>query len=335
MNLFTFYQKFNTEEKCVDYLKNIRWSDGVVKCPKCDHTKIYTVYNGKRYKCANNKCYHKFSVKSGTIFDNSNIPLWQSFYLMFGSCMNKKNTSSVQEALNLGMTQKTVWYIMMRVRMLCYQDDTLVLSGKVEIDETYLAAGKWHRRQQKASGRKIPVLGLIERGTGRAVIKVIPARNKKLVQKILLKYIETDSTIFTDSAGCYSDCDIYFNHNVINHSEGIYVRGDTHTNTVENMWHHLKTAITKTHAGISLHHLQRYCDEFAYRWNNKHLSPLEKFEDLMRRACDINPLVQNKILLGAYREKKKVTEKDHEKIVQLQQHSSKNITKKSDVCGMK
>lgn len=306
MTLFQFYQKFNTEQKCCDYLVSIRWPDGI-KCPHCGHDRYYKTNglsraNGSKvqkdipfiqYKCANNKCYKKFTVKTNTVFHACNIPLWQFFYLIFSSCTSKKNISSVQQSINLGITQKSSWYIMDRIRMVCYQDDSLKLWDEVEVDETYLAAGKWGRWDIYRKGRKIPVLGLLQRG-GKVIIKVMPNKNKKTVQDIILKHVECGTRLLTDSASCYFNMESYYIHETINHRSGEYVRGDVYTNGIENVWSHFKKAIIGTHQSVSIVHLQRYCDEFAYRWNNKEKTPIEKFNDLLKRACNGKPIGNKK-----------------------------------------
>jgi DNA-directed RNA polymerase subunit RPC12/RpoP/transposase-like protein len=321
MTLFQFYQKFDTDEKCFDYLAKIRWPDGV-NCPHCGHIKHYVISTAKRsrslppkinkgkpkteYKCANSKCWRKFNAITGSIFSQTKLPLWQFFYLIFSSAMNKKNVSSFQQATNLGISQKSCWYIMMRIRMLCWQDESLMLGGCVEVDETYLAAAKWKRRQLKNKdmpNKKAAVLGLLQRG-GRVIVRVIPNKDKRTVQDIIFKHVEVDSRLFTDSAACYFGLGSYFLHESVNHRNGEYVRGDVYTNGIESFWSNAKSGIKGTHNGCSKLHLQRYLDELAYRWNNKHLTPSERFNDLIRRALITKP-VRYKSAIGAFAERNK------------------------------
>lgn len=305
MTLFQFYKEFDTEKKCIDYFIKVRWGNDV-KCPFCGHGKYYRIQNYStkkdkkfipRFKCANNKCYKKFSATSGTIFHAANVPLSQFFYLLYSTAMNKKNVSSVQQSLNLGVMQKTTWYIMMRIRMLCYQDPNLKLSGTVEVDETYLAKGKWKHYGKYTSGRKIPVLGLLERG-GKVVVKVIHSKDKKTVQDVILNHVKTDSKVYTDGAGCYSNLNSYFKHDSVNHKAQEWVRGDVYTNGIENFWTQVKGAIRGAHGSVSTHHLQRYCDEVAYRWNNKHMTSLERFNDLLKRGCLSKPIGNKYVILN-------------------------------------
>lgn len=313
---------FDTEQKCYDYLSNIRWG-GKVKCPYCECEKIYITntksrygydkeikkyYPPTQYKCSNKKCLKKFSITSETIFHSSKSPIHNFFYMIFSSCMNKKNVSSYQNSLNLGMAQKNTWYIMQRIRMLCFQDDSLKLDDEVEVDETYLAASKWRRRGKGTyvEGRKIPVLGLIQRGGGKIIIKVIPNKNKKTVQDIILKHVECGSRLISDGAACYFNMENYYIHDSINHREGIYVIGDIHTNNIENAWSAFKKAVVGTHHCVSIEHLQRYCDEFAYRWNTKHMTPMEKFNDLIKRGCLAKPATEKSVAKGVSKKKKKI-----------------------------
>lgn len=313
-----------TEQKCVDYLINIRWSDGVT-CPHCGHHRYYITSLDKRsitpkntdcskkteFKCANNKCYKKFSVTTGTILHFRNIHLRPFFYLMYSSSINKINVSSVQQALNLGLTQKTCWFMMMKIRALCYQDKNLKLTGAIEVDETYLAKGKWRNRSHYTSGRKIPVLGLIQRGGGKIVVKVIPNKNKRTVQDIILKHVEVNSYLYTDTAACYLNLDSYYLHETVNHRAGEYARGNVNTNSIENFWSKIKKSIRSVHNGVSLEHLQMYCDEVAYRWNTKDMLPVERFNDLLKRAVSSMPVQHNGI-------KKKVLFNSKNKIRHLQ-----------------
>ena len=311
MTLFQFYKEFDTDKKCIDYLIRCRWGDNI-SCPHCNHNKYYVTSADKRckkagnkdgtkkteFKCANSKCYKKFSATTGTIFHATNVPLWQFFYLLFSTAINKKNVSATQQALNLGISQKTTWYIMMRIRMLCYQDENLKFDGEVEVDESYLASGKWRRRGGRVTDRKIPVLGLLERG-GKVIVKVIPNKNKKTVQSIILKHVECGSELFTDTAACYFNMDSYYLHQTVNHRAGEYTRGRVYTNGIENFWTNIKSAIVDTHGGVSIEHLQRYIDEVVYRWNNKSMTPLEKFDDLLKRACTTKPIGYDKVSLNA------------------------------------
>lgn len=303
MTLFQFYKKFDTNEKCINYLVQLRWGNSV-SCPYCSNDRYYIVKSNAHYrkrpisetgnhptcfKCANNGCGKKFSVVTGTIFNSLKVPMWQFFYLIFSSAINKKNVSSFQQATNLGIAQKTTWLMMAKIRSLCYQDEDLILSGEVEADETYLAMAKWKRPYKKKNlvrNKKLPVFGLIER-KGKILIKVIPNKDRRTVQDIIFKHVEVDSKLFTDSAPCYFGLSSYYLHQIVNHRIGEYVRGEVYTNSIEAVWSHVKMAIKGTHHGVSKFHLQGYCDEIVYRMNNKHLSPLQKFEDLIKKGLTI------------------------------------------------
>lgn len=311
MTIFQFYKAFDTDKKCLDYLYRVRWGNGPIVCPYCNHPKCWIIEGGKRYKCANKKCYKRFHITVGTIFQAANVPMWQFFYMIFVSVTNKKNVSSYQQGINSGVTQKTCWYIMARIRMLCYQDQNLKLDGEVEVDETYLATSKWKRHDNKGIfDRKIPVLGLVQRGGGKVIINVIKNKNRKTVDGVILKHVEVNSSLFTDSAACYLNMSSYYIHQTINHKQGIYVIGNVHTNTIENVWSHLKKALVGVHHGVSLLHLQSYCDEFAYRWNNKSMSATEKFDDLIMRGCNFKPITNDKIRLGVKDNSKTIANKN-------------------------
>lgn len=314
MTLFQLYKRFDTDEKCIDFLIKIRWPDGVV-CYHCGNDKVYRIKNfstspenkGKisRFKCA--KCRKLFSVTGRTAFDSAKIPLWQFFYLIFSCAINKKNVSSYQNHYNLGISQKTTWHIMSKIRMLCFQDENLKLSGEVEVDETFIRVPKWKIPNIKRIGKnkKYPIMGLIERG-GRVIVKVIPRREKKIVQTIILNHVEVGSKLFTDTAGYYFGLDSYYLHQKVNHSEREFARGEAHTNSIEAFWSGLKKAIVGTHHKVSQLHLQRYCDELAYRWNNRRLTVEEKFNDLIKRACQCGVLKKDKVCLDVKNKEKKM-----------------------------
>lgn len=181
----------------------------------------------------------------------------------------------------------------MRIRSLCYQDDKLKLSNTVEVDEAYVAHGRWGNC---ASGRKVPVLGLMERG-GKVIVKVIHKKDKKTVQDVILKHVETGSNVYTDGAACYFNLSNYFMHDSVNHKIQQWVKGNVHTNSIESFWSQVKKAIVSTHGSVSIQHLQSYCDELAYRWNTRDLTPVERFNDLLKRGCVSKPKGNRDVVL--------------------------------------
>jgi len=285
ISILDFYNHFSDEQSCQDYLARMRWGKHPI-CPHCKSSKIpYITKIG--YKCSNNKCYKKFTVTVGTIFESSNKPLQLWFYIIFNHAINKKNISSHQLSKNFGTTQTTAWKMSHKLRTTFWQDDSILLSGTIEVDEAFLSKGgtKW-TRWGGVSTRKAPILGLIERGTGRLIIKEIEDRKRTTILKLINKYVEKGSIIYTDGASLYKTLKENYTHEFVNHSEREYVRGNVHTNNIEGIWRMLKSNIRHAHHSVSSKHVQLYCNELCYRRNTKHLSATEIFDDILLRCIN-------------------------------------------------
>lgn len=281
-NLIELTEYFSTEKICITYFKNIIWKDGSF-CPKCStKNNVYEFSDGKTLKCGS--CKEKFTIKTGTIFESSNLPLKKWFIAIYLIGRHSKGISSVQLAKDIGCTQKTAWFVLQRIRNI-KKSGFLKLSNNVELDETYIGGKEKnkhkHKRIQGTQGRstktKSAIVGILER-KGNLVAKVVNKVNTKTLQQIIFNHIEIGSNIHTDEFKAYNSVKSFYNHAQVNHRQGEYVKGNCHTNSIESFWALFKRGFVGIYHQMSKKHLQRYIDEFVFRFNNRDLS-LEEFFD--------------------------------------------------------
>lgn len=281
-SLLEFTEVFSTEQNCLNYLKEIRWCEGAY-CPYCGCTKVYTFKDNKNYKCA--ECRKRFSVKVGTIFEDTKIPLRKWFLAIYLLTAHKKGISSLQLSRDLDVTQKTAWFILHRLR---YATNTTSfrnpLKNIVDVDETYIG-GKYKnkhlsKRKIGSQGRslqdKTPVLGMVERKGNVIAIKLKDTKNQTITSEVVRNVI-IGTKIVTDEYRAYKTLGFNFKHSFICHNQGQYVLEDTHTNTIENYWSHLKRMIIGVYHYTSEKHIQKYIDECTYRYNTRTLTEAERF----------------------------------------------------------
>lgn len=264
-------------DNCIDYLAVRRWPNGVA-CPNCGSNSVS--FNPKRrtWKCASHHPRREFSVKVGTIFEDSPIPLdkWLAATWMLTNCKN--GVSSYEIARDLKVTQKTAWFMLHRIR-LALQDDFFgsKLEGEVEVDETFIGgkARNMHKsvRARRISGRgkhmtdKVAVMGILERG-GRVRTQVIPDRSSETLHGLVKKHVTAGTSIFTDELHGYWGLNQQYEHQIIDHAVK-YVDGRVHTNGMENFWSLLKRGLHGTYVNVEPFHLFRYLDEQMFRFNNR------------------------------------------------------------------
>lgn len=299
-NLLEVVRHFSDEQTCIDFLVNARWN-GKPVCPHCGNdNKIYFLKTVKKFKCS--KCRKQFSVKIGTIFEDSALPLstwFAGFYLITA---HKKGISSMQLAKDLGITQKTAWFVLHRIRYAMKTESfNKPLEGTIECDETYVGGKNKNRHyNQKKDGKgtanKQPVFGLMER-KGKVIAFPIQKTDGKTLIPIITENVSEGSTLMTDEHGAYFMLNHVYKHFVINHSSKIYVNGDIHTNSIENFWSMLKRGIIGIYHQVSSKHLHRYCDEFAYRFNSRDIKDVERFTYTFTRIAS-NGKLQYKTLIA-------------------------------------
>jgi len=266
---------FSTPENCLNYMVSRRWPNGVI-CPTCGSKDVHFLANQQRWECKAKHAKKQFSVKVGTIFEDSAIPLQKWLPAAWLISSNRNGISSWELHRALGVTQKTAWFMLQRLR-LAMQDDLTggSLGGEVEVDETFIGgkARNMHkdrkRRSQIRQGRagdKAIVLGILERG-GSVRATVVPDRGKATIQPIVKAAVEPGSAVYSDEHGDNWRMDEY-EHSMVNHLVA-YVDGNVHTNGIENFWSLLKRTVGGTYVSVEPFHLFRYVDEQAFRFNNR------------------------------------------------------------------
>ena len=264
---------YSDPETCIQTVAASRWPNGVT-CPACEGKDHYYLKTRRIWKCK--ECGRQFSVKLGTIFEDSPIGLdkWLTAMWLLASCKN--GISSYEVAGAIGVTQRTAWFMMHRIRTAVQESSIMKLPNSgapVEVDETFIGgkARNMHRakRQQRIKGTggndKTIVMGMLQRG-GKVKAVVVPDRKQTTVQQIVRNYIEPGSEIHTDEHAGYQGLDKDYVHEVINHMEA-YVRGHVSTNGMENFWSLFKRQLGGTHVSVEPFHLFRYLDEEMFRYN--------------------------------------------------------------------
>jgi transposase-like protein len=266
---------FADPDRCIAYLAASRWPNGVVVCPTCGRGKDATYVAKRRvWQCKSRHPKAQFSIKVGTIFEDSPIGLdkWLMAMWMAANCKNGVSSYEIHRALKV--TQKTAWFMLHRVRLALKDEIETPLSGTIEMDETFIGGklSNMHKAKRRVMGGKkrgvagkAIVVGMLER-KGRVRAKVVEERTQPILHGLIEKHVGDGATLMTDEWGGYKGTD--FQHEIINHAD-TYVRGLVHTNGIENFWSLLKRGINGTYVSIEPFHLFRYIDEQAFRYNNR------------------------------------------------------------------
>lgn len=275
---------FKSYENCRQFMMQLRWPDGVVRCPHCGSEHVAYLENARIWKCYGKHDRPRFSLKTGTIFEDSPISLdkWLAAVWLVVNCKN--GISSYEIGRDLGVTQKSTWFMAHRIRFALHTGSFEKLAGEIEADETFIGGkarnihkGKRARKITGTGGKdKTAVMGILERG-GKVRTSVIPDRKKKALQAEVRKHVEAGSALYTDALQSYNGLN-EFEHQVIDHAVQ-YVDGKIHTNGLENFWSLLKRGINGTYVSVEPFHLFRYLDEQAYRYNNrKEMDDFDRFK---------------------------------------------------------
>jgi len=292
-NLKEVMKTFSDEKKCIDYLVQQRWNGNPV-CPYCSGEKWYSIEGGKRFKCGNSACYKKYSVTVGTVFHASNIPLSTWFAAMYLISAHKKGISSCQLARDLGITQKSAWFVLHRIRESLKDKDSSLLSGTIEVDETYLGKKlgtefKGYTEEQVAEMKaksprqyqlksKGAVMALAQR-QGKIKVKAFNEIDGQTAKDYIKENVQEGSKVYTDQSSMYRTGLEMYERESIRHTRPNpeFARGDVHVNTVESFWATFKRGKYGIYHNMSFKHLQAYCNEYAFRANTKQLKDGERF----------------------------------------------------------
>jgi transposase-like protein len=262
---------FADPDNCLTYIVARRWPNGV-SCPTCGRTDVSFVAKRRVWQCKTRHFKSQFSVKVGTIFEDSALPLskWLPVVWMLTNCKNGISSWEIHRSFHI--TQKCAWHMLHRIRLAMQGGDGM-LSGEVEVDETFIGgkARNMHasKRKEKITGRgpkdKAIAFGMVERG-GKVRATSVLSRQREDLQPLIREAVEAGAAIFSDELKSYEGLSDEYRHAVINHAIE-YVNGNTHTNTIENFWALLKRGLHGTYISVEPFHLFRYIDEQAFRYN--------------------------------------------------------------------
>jgi transposase-like protein len=295
-NLLGAMRYFGDPDVCVDFVASMRWPGGVV-CPHCESKRVSYLKSRRIWKCLSRDCYKQFSVKTQSVFEDSPVPLdkWMVAVWMVVNCRN--GVSSYEIARVVKVTQKSAWFMLHRIRLALRRGNWELMgsggTGNVEADESWIGGAPKNKHRSKREPRflltawdtiienpkwkneagrgtkKTPVMGLLDREARQVRAKVIPRVTREVLQNEILNNVSKGSRILTDEQGGYTSLPkIEFVHEAVNHVKE-YVRGDVHTNGLENFWSLLKRSLRGTYVAVEPFHLDRYLDEQIFRYNNR------------------------------------------------------------------
>jgi predicted oxidoreductase (fatty acid repression mutant protein) len=281
------FAAFPTEQVAIDHLTSIRWAAGKF-CPLCgnsDEARIGTLTGTNTHKCY--ECRQRFSIKVGTIFQDTKLPLRTWYAAIWMITNHPKGIASTTLATDLGITQKSAWFVLHRLR---HASRTVSfnapLAGVVEIDETFVGGREENKHADKrlhqkgGTGGKTAVMGIIQRH-GELRAGVVEDTRRDTLEPIVYHHVAKGSIVVTDDANVYRALHKDFQHYAVRHSTGQYVRGDAHTNSIESVWALLKRQIIGIHHWVSPKHLDAYVQEMTFRFNRRDLPKGERVNDLL------------------------------------------------------
>jgi len=291
MDIMKLMDKFHSDDACREVLEDLRWPDGVT-CPRCNSKSVSRVYEYDVFDC--NSCRYQFSVTSGTIFHDSHLPLRKWFVAVFLMVESRKGISANQLRRVLKVSYKTAWYLCHRIREAMTVSNPKPLSKIVEVDETWVG-GKKKNVGHGYKGNKVLIAGAAQR-KGNIRLKVIDDRSREALHEFIKQHVGDDAeAIYTDDWPSYNGiANGDTKHETVNHSENEWVRGDIHTNYVENIWSLLKRSLVGSYHKVSKKHLDAYLDELEWRFNNRENPYL--FRDTLIKLIKSNNLEYKELI---------------------------------------
>lgn len=300
-SILEFQKEFNTDEKCREYLEQQRWNS-TPACPFCGSLNVCRLKTRKLFKCREKECRKQFSVLVGTIYQDTKISLQKWFLATYILAVHSKGISSLQLASWLDVTQRTAWHLNHRIRQMLTDNAPELLDGVVEVDHSYVGGSESNKHASKRTvkagvGNKTMVLGAVQR-KGKVKVKVVPNADIDSVNETIEQFVTPNSIMVTDEHHSFNRLHLKYNHRTVNHREKEYVRREdilVHTNGIEGYWNILKKQIDGIHHSVSPKHLQRYCNESAFRFNNRESFQDERFANALSN-CE--GTLQYKVLIG-------------------------------------
>jgi transposase-like protein len=284
---------FSNDAACVKFLEKYRWPDGKPHCPRCGSDNICYLKTRPAYRCREKGCKKSFSLKTGSIMEDSALPITKWVPAIWFVINHKNGVSSCEVSRALGITQKCAWHLCHRIRKALSNGSFVKLAGEVEIDEVFIGGKAQFKHKSKQMGRftdpilgKTTVLGMVERG-GTVRGRVIENRRRTNIEPEILANVEQGATIYTDSLMSYNKLVTSYMHQYVDHSKGEFVRGEAHTNTIENFWSCFKRSIKGTYIQIASFHTDRYLDEQAFRYNYRKQNDAGRFEKAVSKIFGV------------------------------------------------
>jgi transposase-like protein len=279
---------FSDPARCNEVMADLKWPNGEIVCPKCEGKSVTPVKGRPQLQCNVRTCKKQFSYKIDTIFEDSPLGLDKWFVAVWSIANCKNGVSSHELGRAIGVTQKTAWFMLHRIRVAMETDDFRKMNGEVESDETFVGgkAKNMHagRRKKLIDGRgavnKTAVQGILER-EGNVRTFVVPAADAENLAGNIIRNVEADSFVYTDAATAYGSLHNRYRHSAVDHAIE-FVRGRCHTNSVENFWSLLKRALKGTYVAVMPFHLHRYCHEQAWRFNQRKVNDCYRFFKLLK-----------------------------------------------------